>query len=68
MEISGTFLTYAASGLLLFTIFYNILFVTVIKPAIDGPDMMEDISSIISVEKAAPSEQFSSKRGTSVEP
>ncbi|KAL3620389.1 hypothetical protein CASFOL_035301 [Castilleja foliolosa] len=33
---SGSFLTYVASGLLIFTIFYNIIFITVIKPSIDG--------------------------------
>ncbi|PIN05936.1 hypothetical protein CDL12_21514 [Handroanthus impetiginosus] len=34
-EISGSFLAYLASALLLFTIFYNVLFLTVIKPSID---------------------------------
>lgn len=36
VEISGSFLASVAGGLLLFTIFYNILFLTVIKPSIDG--------------------------------
>ncbi|XP_050274959.1 uncharacterized protein LOC126717349 [Quercus robur] len=37
-EISESFLVNSAVALFLFTIFYNILFITVIKPAIDGPD------------------------------
>ncbi|KAH6807076.1 hypothetical protein C2S51_028184 [Perilla frutescens var. frutescens] len=40
-EISGSFWAYAASLLLLFTIFYNILFITIIKPSIDGPQPVE---------------------------
>ncbi|KAJ8543806.1 hypothetical protein K7X08_025424 [Anisodus acutangulus] len=39
----GSFLTSLAFGLLLFTIFYNILFSTVIKPAIDGPETIAEI-------------------------
>ncbi|KAG8370967.1 hypothetical protein BUALT_Bualt13G0038300 [Buddleja alternifolia] len=35
---SGSFLTYVASGLLVFTILYNVIFLTVIKPSVDGPD------------------------------
>ncbi|GKU94030.1 hypothetical protein SLEP1_g7570 [Rubroshorea leprosula] len=37
-EVSGSFLTYLAGGLLIFTVFYNILFYTVIKPGIDGQE------------------------------
>ncbi|KAF3972306.1 hypothetical protein CMV_004165 [Castanea mollissima] len=37
-EISESFLANSAVALFLFTIFYNVLFITVIKPAIDGPD------------------------------
>ncbi|KAA8549758.1 hypothetical protein F0562_001224 [Nyssa sinensis] len=36
-KYSGSSLAYLAFGLLLFTIFYNVLFITVIKPSIDGP-------------------------------
>lgn len=39
----GSFLTSLAFGLLLFTIFYNILFTTVIKPAVDGPETVAEI-------------------------
>lgn len=37
-EMSGSFLTTTASLLLAFTLFYNILFFTVIKPSMDGPE------------------------------
>ncbi|XP_068639140.1 uncharacterized protein [Aristolochia californica] len=37
-EISGSYLTYTAAVLLLFTFFYNLVFVYYIKPAIDGPE------------------------------
>ncbi|KAL2940774.1 putative transcription-associated protein 1 [Bienertia sinuspersici] len=40
-DITGSFLGYTTFVLFLFSIFYNILFLTVIKPSIDGPD--EDI-------------------------
>ncbi|XP_027335267.1 uncharacterized protein LOC113849514 [Abrus precatorius] len=36
LEISDSFLLSLTTGLVLFTIFYNILFYTVIKPSIDG--------------------------------
>ncbi|KAG9154834.1 hypothetical protein Leryth_019556 [Lithospermum erythrorhizon] len=36
--LSESFLTNAAISLILFSIFYNIIFLTVIKPSIDGPD------------------------------
>lgn len=51
-EIPGTFLTYIASGLIIFSIFYNILFLTVIKPAIDGPDSPETIEPTLSLRQA----------------
>lgn len=38
LEISGSFLTNTTVALLIFTILYNVLFYTVIKPSIDGPD------------------------------
>ncbi|XP_013707753.2 uncharacterized protein LOC106411520 [Brassica napus] len=37
-EMSGSFLTTTAFLLLAFTLFYNILFFTVIKPSMDGPE------------------------------
>lgn len=37
-EFSPSFLAYTAGALFLFTIFYNIFFLTVIKPSVDGPD------------------------------
>ncbi|KAF5803495.1 hypothetical protein HanRHA438_Chr06g0280951 [Helianthus annuus] len=35
----GAFLPYAFFGLLVFTIVYNVLFIKVIKPSIDGPQV-----------------------------
>ncbi|KAL9234782.1 hypothetical protein vseg_009610 [Gypsophila vaccaria] len=37
-EITGSVLGYLTFILFLFSIFYNIFFLTVIKPAVDGPD------------------------------
>ncbi|KAB5520442.1 hypothetical protein DKX38_024761 [Salix brachista] len=36
-EVSGSFLVYTAAALFLFTIFYNIFFLTVLQPYVDGP-------------------------------
>nr|CAN70700.1 hypothetical protein VITISV_008768 [Vitis vinifera] len=36
VELSGSFLAYSALALVVFTIFYNVLFLTVIQPSIDG--------------------------------
>ncbi|XVF04729.1 hypothetical protein REPUB_Repub05bG0110200 [Reevesia pubescens] len=44
-EISGSFLPYLTVGLLVFTIFYNVLFYSVIKPSIDGPESAPEASS-----------------------
>ncbi|KAL1201113.1 hypothetical protein V5N11_014510 [Cardamine amara subsp. amara] len=41
-EISGSFLTTTAFVLLALTLFYNILFITVIKPSMDGPESVPD--------------------------
>lgn len=38
LDISGSFLANTAVALLIFTIFYNVLFYSVIKPSVDGPD------------------------------
>lgn len=43
-EYSPSFLAYLAFTLLIFTVFYNVLFITVIKPAIDGPEPAADTS------------------------
>lgn len=45
-DISGSFWAYAAAFLLLFTIFYNIFFLTVIKPSIDIPLPLESTDAI----------------------
>ncbi|XP_058782141.1 uncharacterized protein LOC131656437 [Vicia villosa] len=37
LEISESSLAFGAGGLVLLTILYNVLFITVIKPSIDGP-------------------------------
>lgn len=50
-EIPGPFLTNIASALLIFSIFYNIIFITVIKPAIDGPDSPETVEPSLSLKK-----------------
>lgn len=44
LEYSPSFLAYLAFSLLIFSIFYNVLFITVIKPAIDGPEPVADTS------------------------
>lgn len=38
-KLSASFLAYGATLLLIFTIVYNVVFITVIKPSVDGPDM-----------------------------
>lgn len=54
-EISGSFVVYAASGLLIFSILYNVLFLTVIKPAIDRQnEPVETTSFSVESEKTAP--------------
>lgn len=57
-DLSGSFLNSLAFGLLLFTIFYNILFVTVIKPAVDGPDSIPEIDLTLETLQAAPLQQL----------
>ncbi|KAK3035192.1 hypothetical protein RJ639_034580 [Escallonia herrerae] len=44
-EFEGS-LGYIAVGLVLFTIFYNVLFFTVIQPSIDGPELAPATSSV----------------------
>ncbi|EOA25576.1 hypothetical protein CARUB_v10018923mg [Capsella rubella] len=41
-EMSGSFLTTSAFLLLALTLFYNILFITVIKPSMDGPESVPE--------------------------
>lgn len=41
-EISGSFLTTSAFVLLALTLFYNILFIAVIKPSMDGPESVPE--------------------------
>lgn len=45
-EISGSFLTSSAFVLLALTLFYNILFITVIKPSMDGPESVPEENSV----------------------
>ncbi|KAI3461106.1 hypothetical protein Pfo_017769 [Paulownia fortunei] len=67
-EFSGSFLAYAASALLVFTIFYNIIFLTVIKPSIDGPEPVQSSSMITEAQEGAPLQQFSRTAEFSVGP
>ncbi|KAI3419104.1 uncharacterized protein J3R85_013455 [Psidium guajava] len=57
MEISESFLSYAAGGLVLFTFLYNLLFYSVIKPSIDGPDSPPEAPSTTQVSEAVDSPQ-----------
>ncbi|XP_030458484.2 uncharacterized protein LOC115679074 [Syzygium oleosum] len=59
VEISGSFLSYAAGGLLLFTFLYNLLFYAVIKPSIDGPDSPLETPITTLASEAADSPQSS---------
>ncbi|KAL5764845.1 hypothetical protein ACOSQ2_017439 [Xanthoceras sorbifolium] len=42
-EISESFLMNTAVVLVIFTVFYNVLFYAVIKPAVDGPDDVSEL-------------------------
>ncbi|XP_011090027.1 uncharacterized protein LOC105170805 [Sesamum indicum] len=53
-EFSGSFLAYIATGLLLFTIFYNVIFLAVIKPSIDGPEVVPSASMVEKALEGAP--------------
>ncbi|TYJ96134.1 uncharacterized protein E5676_scaffold182G001000 [Cucumis melo var. makuwa] len=53
-EIPGTLLANSAVVLFIFSIFYNVLFYTVIKPSIDGP-LPSSISSDFEKESTRPS-------------
>ncbi|KAL3752136.1 hypothetical protein ACJRO7_012886 [Eucalyptus globulus] len=59
MEISGSLLSYTAGGLLLFTFLYNLLFYSVIKPSIDGPDYPPETPITTQASEAADSLQSS---------
>ncbi|KAF8403807.1 hypothetical protein HHK36_011913 [Tetracentron sinense] len=37
-DFSGSYFAYSAFALVILSIFYNILFITVIKPSVDGPE------------------------------
>ncbi|KAL4578663.1 hypothetical protein LXL04_014792 [Taraxacum kok-saghyz] len=70
---TGSVLPYAAFGLLIFTIFYNILFINVIKPSIDGPEAEVSpagLSIMKKIQKAEllPSLQISPSPEVSVQP
>ncbi|THF99883.1 hypothetical protein TEA_021113 [Camellia sinensis var. sinensis] len=52
-KFSESSLAYLAFALLIFTIFYNVLFITVIKPSIDGPEPIEEPVAATSVRKAS---------------
>ncbi|KAI3723824.1 hypothetical protein L2E82_35583 [Cichorium intybus] len=70
---TGSFLPYAAFGLLIFTIFYNILFINVIKPSIDGPEVEKSpagLSIMKQILKAEllPSIQLQQSPAVSVQP
>ncbi|XP_010513917.1 PREDICTED: uncharacterized protein LOC104789947 [Camelina sativa] len=45
-EMSGSFLTTSAFVLLALTLFYNILFITVIKPSMDGPESVPEANIV----------------------
>ncbi|KAK4408273.1 hypothetical protein Sango_0408300 [Sesamum angolense] len=53
-DFSGSLLAYIATGLLLFTIFYNVIFLAVIKPSIDGPDVVPSASMVEKALEGAP--------------
>lgn len=71
---TGAFLPYAFFALLIFTVAYNILFIKVIKPSVDGqvelapvrPSIMRDIlkSEILSLIQLPPSAGLSVKPWT----
>ncbi|KAI3449971.1 hypothetical protein Pfo_006636 [Paulownia fortunei] len=67
-EFSGSFLAYAASALLVFTIFYNIIFLTVIKPSIDGEEPVSATSIIKDTQEGASLKQLSTSPEVPVEP
>ncbi|XP_010502181.1 PREDICTED: uncharacterized protein LOC104779515 [Camelina sativa] len=45
-EMSGSFLATSAFVLLALTLFYNILFITVIKPSMDGPESVPEANRV----------------------
>ncbi|KAB1227647.1 hypothetical protein CJ030_MR1G027427 [Morella rubra] len=50
-EFSDSFVAYSATALVLFTIFYNLLFETVIKPAIDVPLLVSATKTVTEASK-----------------
>ncbi|KAK4441455.1 hypothetical protein Salat_0480400 [Sesamum alatum] len=67
-DFSGSLLAYIATGLLLFTIFYNVIFLTVIKPSIDGPEVVTSASMVEEALGRAPPQQSSTSSEFPVEP
>lgn len=59
---------FVATALLLFTVFYNVLFVTVIKPSVDGPDYIPAATSVTETPEPAVLQQLSPSSGVLVEP
>ncbi|KAL2535807.1 uncharacterized protein Fot_17268 [Forsythia ovata] len=58
-DFSGSFLGYAAFALLVFTIFYNVIFLTVIKPSVDGPEPVLDTTAMNEAEEPESLQQLS---------
>lgn len=67
-EISESFLAYSAFALVVFTIFYNILFYTVIQPSVDGPESIPATSVIREAPKAAVLQQLLTIPDSSIQP
>ncbi|CAN1158260.1 hypothetical protein LINPERPRIM_LOCUS11763 [Linum perenne] len=51
IEIPGSAVAYVVAALFAFSIFYNILFITFIKPAIDGPELTPDSTIRVEMER-----------------
>lgn len=53
-EISASDLVNLAILLFVLTILYNVFFLAVIKPAVDGPDEAPEINSVLETQQASP--------------
>ncbi|KAL2510835.1 Nuclear transcription factor Y subunit A-1 [Abeliophyllum distichum] len=58
-DFSGSFLGYVAFALLVFTIVYNVIFLTVIKPSVDGPEPVLDTPTVNEAEEPESLQQLS---------